>query len=115
VSWQEQAACRGANPDHWYPDKYDNNATVRASKAICQVCPVQAECLAHALEHHENDGIWGGLSVRERRRLRPSTRLQPINHGTQGGYQTHRRRGETPCLACTDANRDAQRVSRRAS
>jgi WhiB family redox-sensing transcriptional regulator len=40
------------------------------AKRICSGCEVRAECLEYALAHDERFGIWGGLSERERRRLR---------------------------------------------
>ncbi|MDU4245002.1 MAG: WhiB family transcriptional regulator, partial [Varibaculum cambriense] len=36
----------------------------------CELCEVRDECLSYALENDERFGIWGGLSERERRRLR---------------------------------------------
>ncbi len=84
-------------------------------------CPVTAECLAFALEHHERFGIYGGLSGRERRRLAPApTRAyaqRPIRHGTFGGYYTHRRRDETPCADCQTTASEAwhRRKQRRRS
>lgn len=41
---------------------------VRA-KPLCQRCPVQQACLAYALDHGEEFGVWGGLTSRERRAL----------------------------------------------
>jgi WhiB family redox-sensing transcriptional regulator len=69
--WQRRAACRrpGVDPDGFYPDK---GGTTRPAKRICAGCPVKAECLAYALANDERFGIWGGLSERERRRLRPA-------------------------------------------
>ena len=68
-SWYDLAACKGANPDMFFPDRGDNE-TVIAAKAVCARCPVRAECLNHALEHNELRGIWGGTTGRDRRRIR---------------------------------------------
>ena len=35
---------------------------------------------------------------------KPGGQPQPINHGTNGGYHTHRRRGQQPCDACSQAH-----------
>ena len=43
---------------------------IQRAKAVCAVCPVQAECLAFALETHQAYGIWGGYDEDERRRQR---------------------------------------------
>ncbi|MDU5308733.1 MAG: WhiB family transcriptional regulator, partial [Varibaculum cambriense] len=44
--------------------------STREAKAVCELCEVRDECLSYALENDERFGIWGGLSERERRRLR---------------------------------------------
>jgi hypothetical protein len=68
--WRERAACRGQDPDLWYPER---GADVSIAKAICAGCPVRADCLAFALGNGEHHGIWGGLSERQRRRMRRSS------------------------------------------
>ena len=42
----------------------------REAKKACTGCEARAECLEYALEHDERFGIWGGLSERERRKLK---------------------------------------------
>jgi WhiB family transcriptional regulator, redox-sensing transcriptional regulator len=65
--WYERAACRGRDADCFFPEK---GGSTRAAKRICQTCVVQAECLEYALANDERFGIWGGMSERERRRLK---------------------------------------------
>jgi WhiB family transcriptional regulator, redox-sensing transcriptional regulator len=65
-AWFEQAACAGTDPDAWYPAKGEAS---RAAKRVCARCPVTAECLDYALATNQTHGIWGGLSVMQRRRL----------------------------------------------
>jgi WhiB family transcriptional regulator, redox-sensing transcriptional regulator len=65
--WQEQALCAQVGGDEFFPEKGDS---VREAKRICSDCDVRAECLDYALAHNERFGVWGGLSERERRRLR---------------------------------------------
>ena len=65
--WVEHARCLDADPETFFPEK---GGSTREAKRICASCPVQAECLEHALVNDERFGIWGGLSERERRRLR---------------------------------------------
>jgi WhiB family redox-sensing transcriptional regulator len=65
--WYEQAACLDKDADCFFPEK---GGSTRAAKRICQTCSVQAECLDYALDNDERFGIWGGLSERERRRLK---------------------------------------------
>ncbi len=65
-SWRHRAACRGVDPDVFYPPS-DEDA--EPAKAICAQCPVRQACLEHALANRERDGIWGGATERERRRI----------------------------------------------
>lgn len=74
-AWQTHAACRGAGPDLFYIDRGEPTAE---AKAVCAVCPVTAQCLDFALIHHDTFGIWGGMSVRERRRLRRVPPAVPV-------------------------------------
>ena len=65
--WQEQALCAQTDPEAFFPEK---GGSTRQAKRICRACGVRDECLEFALEHDERFGIWGGLSERERRRLK---------------------------------------------
>lgn len=38
----------------------DNVIDIARAKAMCGLCPLQAECLAGALEREEPWGVWGG-------------------------------------------------------
>ncbi|WP_052090722.1 MULTISPECIES: WhiB family transcriptional regulator [Modestobacter] len=66
-SWQERALCAETDPEAFFPEK---GGSTREAKRICTGCEVRAECLEYALTMDERFGIWGGLSERERRRLR---------------------------------------------
>jgi WhiB family redox-sensing transcriptional regulator len=66
TSWRDQAACRGLDPDIFYPVS-DDDADM--AKAVCATCPVREACLEYALANRERDGIWGGATERERRRM----------------------------------------------
>jgi WhiB family redox-sensing transcriptional regulator len=65
--WMANAACRGLDPDLFFPRRGDSSAE---AKKICSGCAVRAECAALAAEHHERHGIWGGMSERDRKRAR---------------------------------------------
>ena len=67
LSWQEQSLCAQTDPEAFFPEK---GGSTREAKRICVGCEVRAECLGYALAHDERFGIWGGLSERERRRLK---------------------------------------------
>ena len=65
--WQERALCAQTDPEAFFPEK---GGSTREAKRICQGCEVKDECLDYALANDERFGIWGGLSERERRRLK---------------------------------------------
>jgi WhiB family redox-sensing transcriptional regulator len=67
LAWQDLANCRGADPDLFFPER---GASTRTAKSICRECTVRDECLEFAIVSSEKFGIWGGLSERERRRIR---------------------------------------------
>jgi WhiB family redox-sensing transcriptional regulator len=67
LAWQDYANCRGADADLFFPER---GASTRKAKAICNACEVKAECLEYAIVNGEKFGIWGGMSERERRRVR---------------------------------------------
>lgn len=111
--WADNAACLGADPETFYPEK---GGTTREAKVICKGCPVAAACLDYALEMGERFGVWGGASERERHRL--NSNLAPLPRfaecGTDAGYSAHIRAGEPTCARCRSAHRVAQ-LQRRAS
>ena len=67
LSWQDAALCAQTDPEAFFPERGGSPA---AAKRVCRSCEVRAECLEYALEHDENFGVWGGLSERERRRIK---------------------------------------------
>jgi WhiB family redox-sensing transcriptional regulator len=67
-AWKASANCRGLDPSVMFPDEEDL-AGVSNAKALCAACPVQGECLEYALSVREKDGVWGGLTARERQRV----------------------------------------------
>ena len=67
LSWEDDANCRGANADLFFPER---GASTRTAKSICRECRVKGDCLEFAIRTGEKFGIWGGMSERERRRVR---------------------------------------------
>ena len=65
-SWRQRGACVGLDPDVFYPHTDDE---ADEAKAICAQCPVRETCLEVALDTREAEGVWGGTTARERRRL----------------------------------------------
>ncbi len=66
-AWQEQALCAQTDPEAFFPEK---GGSTREAKRVCLECTVRTECLEYALANDERFGIWGGLSERERRKLK---------------------------------------------
>ena len=66
LAWRQRAACRGVDPDIFYPV---SDEEAEAAKAICVQCTVREMCLEYALMNRERDGVWGGATERERRRI----------------------------------------------
>jgi WhiB family redox-sensing transcriptional regulator len=66
LSWRQRGACRGLDPAIFYPPT-DEEGT--EAKAVCAGCAVREACLEFALETREAEGIWGGTTGRERRRI----------------------------------------------
>lgn len=65
-NWREHAACQGIDAEVFYPVE-DEDAD--PAKAVCAQCTVATACLEYALAARERDGVWGGATERERRRL----------------------------------------------
>lgn len=66
MSWRQRGACRGLDPDVFYPVSDDDAGE---AKSICATCSVREPCLEYALANREADGVWGGATEKERRRM----------------------------------------------
>ncbi len=77
--WQSRANCMGVDPDLFFPER---GASTREAKEVCRGCVAREDCLEYALDNGEKFGIWGGMSERERRRLR---RARAIERRAQAG------------------------------
>lgn len=79
--WRPKAACKGMDTDTIFYPEHPHTSAGDAARAVCEGCPVRKECLEWAMATHEPDGIWGGRTWRQRRRL--------------GADRRRRARGET--------------------
>ncbi|MGI8793049.1 MAG: WhiB family transcriptional regulator [Acidimicrobiales bacterium] len=66
LKWRQRAACQGIEPEIFYPITDDE---AEAAKSVCDACVVRQPCLEWALTSRERDGVWGGATEKERRRL----------------------------------------------
>jgi WhiB family redox-sensing transcriptional regulator len=112
TAWRTERACADMPVDVFFPGRGQNGA-VAAAKAICNGCPVKAECLTDALSDPMISGIWGATSHRQRRIIRSANNpvesarhRKDIEHGTNAGYQAHNRRPDDPgpCAPCISAH-----------
>ena len=83
--WMQRAACKGMDPEIFFPEAAHGPAGDEA-RAVCETCPVRVQCLEYALANVEPDGIWGGKTWRQRRKIRSDRRriargLQPKSLG----------------------------------
>lgn len=65
VNWKEYASCKGFNTSWFYPEQNDRTNLYKV-RMICESCPVKQNCLDHAIETQETQGIWGGMGHRSR-------------------------------------------------
>jgi WhiB family redox-sensing transcriptional regulator len=82
TDWRDRAACRGFDPERWFPLKVRwGSEVLDGARAICARCPVQVDCLDLALavpEGLDAVGVFGGLLPAERRWLRTDPTLAVV-------------------------------------
>jgi len=91
--WMAGGLCAEVDPELFYPEGGESN---RDAKRICGGCEVRPECLAYALAHRERFGVWGGTTVRERRRMH-----RPVVKRGPGPRRPDKREGVVRQLAAT--------------
>lgn len=70
LDWMKAAACTGNVPrEVFFPGRNGSIKALAIIKPYCDVCPVIAECLAHALKHEES-GVWAGTTTQDRRAMK---------------------------------------------
>ena len=76
-NWEVEGLCRtgGYDPDLWFPNPADSSL-VRLAQKVCYLCPVIRECRSMALARGERNGIWGGLTEAQRKRIKRQDRDQ---------------------------------------
>ena len=73
--WMDYALCREMPSDMFFPEEGQsgiNNIIAEQAKAVCAMCPLATKtaCLQYAIDLKLAHGIFGGLSHKERRKLR---------------------------------------------
>ena len=111
MPWMARAACRGHDPNLWFPQKAGANHNTPKAKAICATCPVSDACLQYALDAGETRGIWGGVAIDAHRRSPEHRKVPtPLPHGTNAGYVRERRQGLPHCADCIAARNRYRRA-----
>lgn len=80
--WMEQARCRELPAGVFFPSA---RAGVEVARRYCAQCPVVGMCLEYALRNGIDQGVWGGTSERERRRIARRRRVGAAHAGPTGG------------------------------
>lgn len=74
ISWMDHPGVKCKRlTEFFYPNT--PSSEVALAKAACNgvefgsVCPMREQCLQHAINYHEDFGVWGGMSERDRRKI----------------------------------------------
>ncbi len=65
-NWFDRGLCAQVDGETFFPEK---GVPVAPARSICARCDVQQECLDYAVDNRIADGVWGGLTGRERRKI----------------------------------------------
>lgn len=104
----QDAVCSQTDPELFFPEK---GGSTKDAKSVCLACPVRVRCLTWAMQTDQRFGVWGGLSEKERTRLRrqaaaaavapqPKAPREPASCGTYAAWSRHKRRNEPIDDAC---------------
>ena len=116
TGWREDAACRDADPDLFFPVGATGAALrqIEEAKRICRSCPARIQCLAWALEVGVADGVWGGTTQDERRVIRSRSATQTTGKEDDDGNTYHRAEPAEHGIRAPAAQPTAARVLRHA-
>lgn len=71
--------CKGMPTNWWFPDhgiSYQDTQILERARAVCNTCGVKEECLNFALEFPNLQGMWGGMSPKQRQNERRRRRYR---------------------------------------
>lgn len=71
--WVDDALCAQVGGDNWFASERGRSAEFQLARRLCFSCPVREECLEFAVNNNIREGVWGGLSPRQRAALRRRT------------------------------------------
>lgn len=67
----EDPRCKGIDTEVYYPPEAEHPREIQRILSICGNCEHQVECAEWGIKN-ERYGIWGGLTQKQRTRLRAS-------------------------------------------
>lgn len=67
LTWREQAACKGVPQHIFFPEVGEQ---YKEARSYCVKCPVKKKCLSFAVVNDCTEGMFGGLTPRQRRSIR---------------------------------------------
>lgn len=91
--WRLESKCRGEGNTKFFNDRKGGASAYFDARCICYGCPVKQQCLDFAIDNSIKDGMWGGLTYRDRLRYARGERDEPITifdlvKGLRGPKQT---------------------------
>jgi WhiB family transcriptional regulator, redox-sensing transcriptional regulator len=92
--WYYDAVCSSVDPDLWFPEQEDGRNTTTAAKSICRTCPAVQLCAEYAITRPDLDGVWGGLTDRERKDIRAQRGIAERVEAEAAGRPIYRIHGE---------------------
>lgn len=94
TDWRKTAACRDEEPELFFPKGHEGPwlLVIKEAKAVCRRCPSKGSCLAYALDHRVSDGIFGGLTDKERASIQ---RRKARGHDTRPPARTAEQRPDS--------------------
>jgi WhiB family redox-sensing transcriptional regulator len=80
TDWMRLGKCKDMDPTLFFPS---DGVGVLAAQRVCAECNVRSPCLEYALVNKIGEGVWGGASERQRKRLRGQRRRQSTSSAHQ--------------------------------
>lgn len=75
--WRADARCKGVSLDVFFPQTHNGRAGYDAARVYCTSCPVRIDCLDDALQFGDHEGFRGGMTPRQRGKVRSRRRDIP--------------------------------------
>lgn len=82
--WRADALCAQTDPDMFFPEP---GRVAQDAKTICTRCPVRQQCLTYAINNRMNEGIWGGLTPKQRTRVPREHRCDTCGASVRPGFR----------------------------